>query len=55
MAAHIEDLAGSGLEFESLRKQGLVRVVSAADLKKKLKIDDALSGLEYIYTPTYSR
>lgn len=55
MSAHIEDLAGSGLEFEALRKKGLVRVVSAADLKKILKIDDAESGLEYIYTPTYSR
>ncbi len=55
MTAHVEDLASSGLEFESLRKKGLVRVVSAADLKKKLKIDDAESGLEYVYSPTYSR
>ena len=55
MTAHVEDLASSGLEFESLRKKGLVRVVSAADLKKKLKIDDAESGLEYIYNASYSR
>lgn len=55
MTAHMEDLASSGLDFELLRKKGLVRAVSAPDLKKKLNITDAESGLEFIYTPTYSR
>lgn len=54
MTAHMEDLASSGLDFELLRKKGLVRAVSAPDLKKKLNITDAESGLEFIYTPTYS-
>lgn len=55
MSAHIEDLRGSGLDFAALEKLKLVRAVSAAELKKRLKIDDAESGLEYIYSPTYSR
>lgn len=54
-ALHSDDLASSGLDYDFLSKKGLVRAISAADLKKKLKIDDAISGLEYIYTPTYSR
>lgn len=53
-ALHNDDLAKSGLAYDDLRKQGLVRSVTAAELKK-LGVSDAESGLEFIYTPTYSR
>lgn len=53
-ALHVDDLAASGLSYEELRKKGLVRPISAADIKK-LGISDAEAGLEFIYSPEYSR
>lgn len=54
-ALHSDDLAASGLDFEFLFKKKLVRPVTAAELSKKLGVQDAEAGLEFIYSPNYSR